>query len=252
MTLIDTLKTLEVPLMADGRIDLGETTILLRAVRPYVLAGDKAAVELEALLKKVRQDGVITANESEQIRGKLGEIVYGEMNFSRFVREVRDFPRHGMTYRDLSAISGTPGILAAVVDEIGRKLAGVSYDIVVSPEPAGVVFGAAVAARFGKAFATAALPGRLPGEALTEARRGIFVNLPLTLATDAVLPGERVVIIDEVLASGGSAAALVRLVERLGGEVKKLVFPVELGGYGARENTLAGYAVDSVITYPGK
>ena len=95
-------------------------------------------------------------------------------------------------------------------------------------------------------------PGKLPRETISESYDLEYGTATLHMHTDAVKPGQRVVIVDDLLATGGTAKAAAKLVERLGGTVVKMIFPIELEGFKAREGILKGYDVDSLVKYPGK
>ncbi|MBQ5545807.1 MAG: adenine phosphoribosyltransferase, partial [Clostridia bacterium] len=114
------------------------------------------------------------------------------------------------------------------------------------------IFGAALADRFRTAFVPIRKPGKLPRETISESYDLEYGTATLHMHTDAVKPGQRVVIVDDLLATGGTAKAAAKLVERLGGAVVKMIFPIELEGFKAREGILKGYDVDSLVKYPGK
>ena len=125
-------------------------------------------------------------------------------------------------------------------------------DRIAGPEARGFIFGAAVADRLGCAFIPVRKGGKLPRETISESYDLEYGTATLHMHTDAVKPGQRVVIVDDLLATGGTAKAAAKLVERLGGTVVKMLFPIELEGFKAREGILKGYDVDSLVKYPGK
>ena len=252
MTLMQTIRSLKLPLLEDGKISLGETSLLLRAVRPYVLKGDGTACELRDLLMRVRQDGVITPDESVQLCNLMERISTGGIRLDQFVRVVPDFPKPGAVFHDATGLLDTPRVFNLALDLIGEALQSVPFDLVAAPEPRGFIFGAAIAARFGRAFVPVRKYGRLPREEICEEYDREDGKATLHMHADAVIRGERVVIVDDLLASGGTAAAMARMVERLGGKVTKMIFPVELEGYAARENALKGREVFSLVKYSEK
>jgi len=252
VTFKHTLRMLKIPVLDDGVISLGETSLLLRAVRPYAARGDGSACELRDLLLRVRQDGIITPFESERVRMLIEKITVGSESLAEYVRTIPDFPKPGVLFRDVTGLLETPRVFNLALDQIHDALADVDFDLVVSPESRGFIFGAAVASRYGTAFVPVRKPGKLPRETIAEEYDLEYGKAELHMHKDAIIRGERAIVIDDLLATGGTAAAAARLVERLGGKVVKMVFPIELEGFGARENALKGYDVVSLVKYPGK
>jgi len=250
-TLQHTIRMLKTPLLDDGVISLGETSILLRAVRPFVLKGDATACELRDLLTRVRKDGVVTREESQRICRLMDQITNGTVRLDQYVPVVPDFPHPGLSFRDTTRLLDTPWLFKMALEMIDEALADLEFDLVASPSPRGFVFGAAVAARHGAGFVPVRMPGKLPRETVSEEFETRHGKSVLQIHADAVMRGERVVIVDDVVASGATAAATVRLVRRLGGQVVKLVFPVELPEHQARENALKGLDVYSLVKCPG-
>lgn len=240
-------------LLEDGRIDLGETAFLLRLVKPASLRGVPEAVALERLLLEVREDGIVTEKESDRIVAALERI--GSIpveSIDNYVRVIPDFPKPGVLFRDVTGILDTAEGFRRAVDEMAKALKGVRFDVVAAPESRGFIFGAALADRLHKAFVPVRKPGKLPRATISEDYALEYGTATLHMHKDAILPGERVVILDDLLATGGTAAACARLVEKLGGKVAKMIFPIELEGFEARANALKDYEVVSLVRYPGK
>lgn len=171
---------------------------------------------------------------------------------AEYVRTIPDFPKPGILFRDVTGIFDTAEGFRLSVDLLVKVLEGVEFGLIVAPESRGFIFGAALADRLGKAFAPIRKPGKLPRETVSEDYQLEYGRATVQMHADAVKPGERVVLIDDLLATGGTAAASARLVERLGGTVVKMVFPLELAGFEARKGVLAAYDVASLVRYPGK
>jgi len=169
-----------------------------------------------------------------------------------YVKAIADFPKPGVLFRDVTGILESPDGLQLALDKIVGILAETEFDLVAAPESRGFIFGAALADRFRKAFVPIRKPGKLPRETVHEDYDLEYGKATLHMHADAVKPGERVVIVDDLLATGGTAKAAARLVERLGGKVVKMIFPIELEGFGARDNLLKGYEVATLVRYPGK
>ena len=169
-----------------------------------------------------------------------------------YVKTIPDFPKPGILFRDVTGILESPDGFQLALDMATEVLASVEFDLVAAPESRGFIFGAALADRFRKAFVPIRKPGKLPRATISESYDLEYGSATLHMHTDAVKPGQRVVIVDDLLATGGTAKAAARLVERLGGTVVKMVFPIELEGFAARSGLLKGYDVASLVKYPGK
>lgn len=249
LRILDSLRT---AVLDDGRVTLGETSVILRTIRPFVLRGEPRACELETLLKNVRKDGVVTDEESARIAHLMDVLLSGRPRLADFVLDIPDFPKPGVLFRDVTGILESGEGFNLALSGIAEALEGVRFDLVAAPESRGFIFGAAIAARYGKAFVPICKPGKLPRETIAEDYDLECGKATLHMHTDAVIRGERAVVVDDLLATGGTAAAAARLVERLGGTVVKMIFPIELEGYLARVNALKGYDVVSLVKYPGK
>ena len=168
-----------------------------------------------------------------------------------YVRSIPDFPEKGIIFRDITSVIQSPEGLKLAIDGINEKLKGVDYDVVVGPESRGFIFGVPVAYANGKGFVPVRKKGKLPCETISEDYSLEYGTATIEMHKDAIVPGQKVVIVDDLIATGGTTEAIIKLIERLGGEVVKIVFLIELEGLNGREK-LAGYDVDSVIKYAGK
>ena len=173
-------------------------------------------------------------------------------NLNNYVKAIPDFPKPGILFRDVTGILESPDGFQLALDMTVGILAAVEFDLVAAPESRGFIFGAAIADRFRTAFVPIRKPGKLPRETISESYDLEYGQATLHMHTDAVKPGQRVVIVDDLLATGGTAKAAAKLVERLGGTVVKMIFPIELEGFKAREGLLRNYDVASLVKYPGK
>ena len=173
-------------------------------------------------------------------------------NLDNYVKAIPDFPKPGILFRDVTGILESPDGFQLSLDKAVGILADVEFDLVAAPESRGFIFGAALADRFRTAFVPIRKPGKLPRETISESYDLEYGTATLHMHTDAVKPGQRVVIVDDLLATGGTAKAAAKLVERLGGTVVKMIFPIELEGFKARDGILKGYDVYSLVKYPGK
>jgi adenine phosphoribosyltransferase len=156
------------------------------------------------------------------------------------LRDVPDFPTPGIVFKDLTPLLADVDAFRYSVDAIADHAAGLTIDKVVGVEARGFIFGAAVAYRLGAGFVPVRKPGKLPYRTMVE-------TYELEYGGDALVEGDAVLIVDDVLATGGTAAAACRLVERLGGQVAGLAFVVELGFLGGRAK-LVDHDILSLIT----
>ncbi|MCD8110894.1 MAG: adenine phosphoribosyltransferase [Clostridiales bacterium] len=168
-----------------------------------------------------------------------------------YVRNIPDFPEPGIIFRDITSVIQDPEGFALAVNGMEAFLDGVDFDVVVGAESRGFVFGAPIAKDFGKGFVLVRKKGKLPCETISQEYELEYGTAEVEIHTDAIRPGQKVVVVDDLMATGGTIEASIKLVEALGGEVVKVLFLMELAGLKGRER-LQGYDVDSVIIYPGK
>ena len=167
-----------------------------------------------------------------------------------YVFSIPDFPKAGILFRDVTGVLASGEGFRLAVDEYCRRLEGVDFDLVLGMESRGFLFGAPVACRLGKGFVPVRKPGKLPRETIAESYDLEYGQATLEVHKDDIRPGQKIVIVDDLLATGGTAEAAAKLVERLGGTVVKMVFLIELVDLGGRAK-LAKYPVDGVIGFPG-
>ncbi|MFZ4515154.1 MAG: adenine phosphoribosyltransferase [Acidimicrobiia bacterium] len=166
------------------------------------------------------------------------------------IRDIPDWPKPGVVFKDITPLLGHPVAFRRVIDELAAPFAGEQIDKVLGVEARGFVVAAPLADRFGAGFVPVRKAGKLPWRIEREEYELEYGTDLLEIHSDAVLPGERVLIADDVLATGGTAAATVRLAERLGGNVVACSFLIELGFLDGR-NRLPDCVVRSLVTYPG-
>ncbi len=164
------------------------------------------------------------------------------------IREVPDFPKPGILYYDITTLLKDPQGLALVADRLAEEASGLDVNLVAGMEARGFLLGPVLALRLGTGFALLRKPGKLPAAATSVEYDLEYGTDSLEVHTDAVRPGQRVLIVDDLLATGGTAAAAAKLVERLGGEVAGLLFIVELDFLSGRDR-LDGYGVTSLVRY---
>jgi adenine phosphoribosyltransferase len=170
------------------------------------------------------------------------------MDLKRHIRNVPDFPRAGILFYDITTLLRDPQGFKTTVDLLSTPYAGQQVDVVVGIESRGFILGGAVAERLAAGFIPIRKPGKLPAAALKETYDLEYGKDALEIHTDAIQPGQRVLIVDDVLATGGTAAAATQLVRKLGGEVHGLAFLIELLAMSGRSK-IAGEKVYSVLQY---
>ena len=167
------------------------------------------------------------------------------------VISIPDFPEPGIIFRDVTGILRDPEGLKESIDGLISRLDGVDFDLIVGPEARGFIFGMPVAYELGKAFIPIRKKGKLPRETIEETYDLEYGTATIEIHKEDMKPGQRVVMIDDLMATGGTMLANIHLVEKLGGKVEKVLFVMELAGLHGREK-LKDYDVDSLIIYPGK
>ena len=163
-----------------------------------------------------------------------------------YVRSIPDFPEPGIIFRDITTILQDPDGLHLAIQSMQDKLKDTEFDVVVGTESRGFIFGVPIAYNLHKAFVPVRKKGKLPCETVS-----MEYDLEYGSAVDSIKPGQKVVLVDDLVATGGTIEAAIKLVEELGGEVVKVVFLMELAGLKGRER-LKGYEVESVLCYDGK
>lgn len=172
-------------------------------------------------------------------------------NIDQYVRSIVDFPEEGIIFRDITSVIQDPEGLKKSIDGMIESLKDVDFDIVLGPESRGFIFGMPVAYALNKGFVPVRKKGKLPCETIEIEYELEYGTAILEIHKDAIKPGDKVVIIDDLIATGGTIEAIIKMVESLGGEVVKVQFLMELAGLKGREK-LADYSVDSLLIYDGK
>ncbi len=168
-----------------------------------------------------------------------------------YVRTIPDFPEPGILFRDVTTVIQDADGLQLAIDELQKRLEGVEFDVLVGAESRGFIFGMPLAYNLHKPFVLVRKAGKLPCEVIRQEYALEYGTATVEMHKDSLHPGQRVVLIDDLLATGGTMKAAAQLVERLGGEVVKMLFLLELKGLDGRAK-LAEYTVDTVVSYDGK
>ena len=171
------------------------------------------------------------------------------INYKALIREVSDFPKPGILFYDITTLLKHPEAFRSLTEELAARYQGRGIAKVVGIESRGFIFGGVLAGRLGAGFVPVRKPGKLPADRFEVKYSLEYGSNSLAIHRDAITSGERVLIVDDLLATGGTAEATVSLVRQLGGDIVGLDFLVELKDLNGREK-LAGYDVHSTILYP--
>ena len=168
-----------------------------------------------------------------------------------YVKSIPDFPEKGIIFRDVTSVLQDADGLHLAIDEMQKFLEGVEFDVIAGTESRGFIFGVPIAYNLHKAFVPVRKKGKLPRETVSAEYELEYGKAEIEMHKDAIQPGQKVVLVDDLIATGGTMEASCKLVEQLGGEVVKILFLMELAGLKGRER-LKEYDVESVICYEGK
>ena len=168
-----------------------------------------------------------------------------------YVRSIPDFPEEGIIFRDVTSVLQDADGLHLAIDLMQDKIKDLEFDVVVGPESRGFIFGVPIAYNLHKPFIPVRKKGKLPCETVSMEYELEYGTATIEIHKDAIKPGQKVVIVDDLMATGGTIEAIIKLITQLGGEVVGSVFLMELAGLEGRKK-LEGQNVQSVIVYPGK
>lgn len=168
-----------------------------------------------------------------------------------YVTSIPDFPEKGIIFRDITSVLSDADGLKLAVDQMQEKLQGIEFDAVAGLESRGFLFGMPIAYNLGKPFIPVRKKGKLPRETVSESYELEYGTAEIELHKDDIRPGMKVVVIDDLIATGGTLKAAARLIEKLDASVVKMVCLLELKGLNGRKK-LEGYNVETVIAYDGK
>ena len=168
-----------------------------------------------------------------------------------YIRTIPDFPEEGILFRDITTVMQDPDGLHLAIGELQKALEGVDFDVIASAESRGFIFGVPLAYNLHKSFVPIRKAGKLPCETVSKEYALEYGTATIEMHKDSIRPGQKVVLVDDLIATGGTIKAAAELVEELGGEVVKILFLLELKGLNGRE-VLKDYDVVSVVAYDGK
>ena len=167
-----------------------------------------------------------------------------------YVISIPDFPKPGIIFRDVTGVIQDPDGLRMAIDTMQDKVKDIEYDVVAGAESRGFIFGAPIAYNKQKSFVLIRKEGKLPRETVKQSYELEYGSATIEMHKDSIKPGDKVLVVDDLIATGGTTEAMVKLVESLGGEVVGIVVLIELAGLNGREK-LKGYRLESAICYEG-
>ncbi len=170
------------------------------------------------------------------------------MNLKEYVRDVPDFPKKGIVFKDITTILKDPKAHRFAIDELFNKCIGLHINKVVGIESRGFILGGALAEKLGVGFVPIRKPGKLPAEVVKETYSLEYGTDTIEMHKDSISPGDKILLHDDLLATGGTARAACNLIEKLGGEIVQISFIIELAFLRGRDH-FAGYDVRSLISY---
>ncbi|SEM69039.1 adenine phosphoribosyltransferase [Paenibacillus sp. OV219] len=170
------------------------------------------------------------------------------MNYKDYIRIIPDFPQPGIRFKDITTLTNNGPVYASAIDALKQAVADKQIDLVAGPEARGFIIGAPLAISLGAGFVPIRKSGKLPGEVVEASYDLEYGKDKLAIHKDAIKPGQRVLIADDLLATGGTIATSINLIRQLGGEVVGSAFLIELGYLDGRTK-LDGIDIFSLITY---
>lgn len=170
------------------------------------------------------------------------------MYLNALIRDVENFPKEGILFKDITPLLQDAKGLQESIDQMAKEVQDVEFDLVVGPESRGFIFGVPLAYKLEKGFVPVRKPGKLPYKTISQSYDLEYGSNTIEMHIDAIKPGQKVIIVDDLLATGGTTKAIVELIEKLGGEVVKIVYLIELEGLNGRE-VLEGQNIVSLLKY---
>ena len=168
-----------------------------------------------------------------------------------YIKCIPDFPEPGVLFRDVTSVIEDPEGFKLAIDEMDKLIGDTDFDMIVGAEARGFIFGAPLAYKRGKGLALVRKKGKLPRETVSVDYDLEYGSATVEIHKDTIKPGQKVILVDDLLATGGTIGASAKLVESLGGVIVKAIFLIELEGLNGRAK-LADYDVNSVVSYSGK
>ena len=170
------------------------------------------------------------------------------LDLKKYVRDIQDFPKQGILFRDITTVLKNPIARKSAIDAMSDLVSDLEFDTILGPESRGFIFGVPMAYNMGKGFVPVRKAGKLPAEVAAKDYALEYGTATIEIHRDAVQPGQRFIIADDLLATGGTANAVCELIKELGGTVVAQVYFIELVGLAGRDK-LAGHDIRAVLKY---
>ena len=170
------------------------------------------------------------------------------MDFTKIIRNIPNFPEEGIMFRDITTVFMDADALKAAIDAVCEHLKDIEFDLILGPESRGFIFGVPASYVLNKGFIPVRKAGKLPHDVVSKSYELEYGKATIEIHKDAIKPGQKVVIVDDLLATGGTCKAICELVEEMGGAVVSMAFFIELLALGGKD-VLAGYNINSVVKY---
>ena len=168
-----------------------------------------------------------------------------------YITSIKDFPKEGIIFRDITSVLQDKDGLVLAIDEMQKLLENVEFDVIAGTESRGFIFGMPLAYNLKKPFVLVRNKGKLPRETVSVQYDLEYGSAEIEMHKDAIKPGQKVVVVDDLIATGGTMKATAQLIEQLGGKVAKMIFLVELPDLKGRE-VLKEYEIESVVKFSGE
>lgn len=170
------------------------------------------------------------------------------MDLSKVIRSIPDFPEKGIIFRDITPVLNNPDALKASIDQFAELISGLDFDLIVGPESRGFIFSMPLAYNLHKGFVPVRKKGKLPYKTISKSYDLEYGSATIEIHEDAITKGQKVVVVDDLLATGGTCKALIELLEQMGAEVVSAVFLIELEALNGR-SILNDINVQSILKY---
>lgn len=170
------------------------------------------------------------------------------MNFKEYIRVIPDFPQPGIRFKDITTLLNNGDVYKKAIDQLAERYRGTGIDVIAGPEARGFVIGAPLAYALGVGFVPIRKSGKLPGETIEAGYDLEYGKDKLAMHKDAIMPGQKVLIADDLLATGGTISTTMNLVRQLGGDIVGAAFLIELSYLNGRDK-LEGVQVSSLVQY---
>lgn len=170
------------------------------------------------------------------------------MDIASKIREIPDFPKKGILFRDITTLLKEPEAMIKAIDLMTEELKDVDFDYILGPESRGFIFRMPIAYKLHKGFIPVRKAGKLPAEVIRKEYALEYGKAVIEVHKDAIIPGKKYVVIDDLMATGGTSKAIAEVIEDMGGEIAKMEFLIELTGLNGRK-LLSKYDVSSIVKY---